>query len=552
MKLWLKTNLPEAYDLLSGLKWDIAAWLDYQRPSRRRSAHVQRSWDKLLRDVKSYSVDPAKERVLFFTVRGWPYHVAVDTLCALRLLQRGHGVEFLDCRGELPFCNMGNMRSPEAWHRPCEFCVRTKAAYYHGRFPAQTLGEVSSECREAMDKVRSLDLDGCRNFVWNGVAVGALCAGTVSWFFCRSTLRDSDVPVYRQVLKAGLVVADRFPVHLDRVKPACVTMLSGDFFAERIAADFCRKRGIRFLTHEMTYYDRVIGGINASVTDALCLTAPDRLCRPLTDSQQRVTKRFIRKWLGGNGYLGSAVWKDVTSDPGKIADSLKLDGRPIAVAFTNLTYDMGVLDKDRAFRNIFDWLQELVRYFKDHPEWQLVIRIHPGESKQSQWRTEEPAGDYLKTLPDASAENIRIILPESPISSYSLMGMARVGLTYTSTTTLEMCMKGKPVVTAGKSPFCHRGFTYDPMTSTEYFETVGGLLDGRVKGWSPEREDALLRFVHFLFFRRVYDLEPMKLDPQSRLPVFRITDPDRLTTKDCPALNAFCEAMAFGTEPELP
>ena len=71
-------------------------------------------------------------------------------------------------------------------------------------------------------------------------------------------------------------------------------------------------------------------------------------------------------------------WKDVSESNVKRIRS----GRR-AVLFTNLVWDSAVLRQDVAFPSIVDWIVAAIEEFRDRPNDELVIRIHPAETKLS-------------------------------------------------------------------------------------------------------------------------------------------------------------------------
>src|SRR5215831_8690982 len=67
------------------------------------------------------------ERILFLTVRGWPVHLATETMIAARLRQMGHSVSFLICADSVPFCMFLPVNFPEEGQHDCVGCGYLKA-----------------------------------------------------------------------------------------------------------------------------------------------------------------------------------------------------------------------------------------------------------------------------------------------------------------------------------------------------------------------------------------------------------------------------------------
>jgi Capsule polysaccharide biosynthesis protein len=171
----------------------------------------------------------------------------------------------------------------------------------------------------------------------------------------------------------------------------------------------------------------------------------------------------------------------------------------LAVLFTNLTWDSAVLGKEVAFPGIHEWLFAAVDTFAHRPNDQLLIRVHPAEVKLPGKQTREPLGGYLRQDYGDLPPNVRIVDADDPLSSYPLMAAADVGLVYTSTTGLEMALRGKPVIVAGRTHYRGKGFTLDVSSPTEFAETLEQALDNPA-AVVPDLE-RVRRYAHLFFFR---------------------------------------------------
>jgi len=142
--------------------------------------------------------------------------------------------------------------------------------------------------------------------------------------------------------------------------------------------------------------------------------------------------------------------------------------KPVAALFPNLTWDTSALDREVAFDSVQDWVLRTAEYFAGHPEWQLVVRIHPAE----QVRSEEYIGEILKERWPDLPRNIRIVESRDPLSSYRLLDATQLGLYYTGTLGLEMTMMGIQAVTPARPLYGGYGFTREAETADAYFRMV--------------------------------------------------------------------------------
>lgn len=185
-----------------------------------------------------------------------------------------------------------------------------------------------------------------------------------------------------------------------------------------------------------------------------------------------------------------------------IYQSLGLDPqKPIALASTGVAWDATSNVPSPAFGQMYEWLIETIRWFADHPNWQLVIRVHPGESivpniaSQSRTRLKTELKIKRIKLPD----NVLIVPEEHHFSTYDLVPIATLGILYTSTTGLEMACTGLPVVVVGPAHFRSKGFTFDPNTREEYFAILSKILSEKVVHHLDERHELLAKRYWYLY-----------------------------------------------------
>jgi capsule polysaccharide export protein KpsC/LpsZ len=97
--------------------------------------------------------------------------------------------------------------------------------------------------------------------------------------------------------------------------------------------------------------------------------------------------------------------------------------------------------------------------------------------------------------------NIHVIAAEQKINTYDLMGNANLGLAFTTTAGLEMCMSGIPVISCGQTHYRGRGFTIDPNTYEEYFSTLDSVLsDPKAHRLSDNQIDTAWNYAYRFFF----------------------------------------------------
>jgi len=202
---------------------------------------------------------------------------------------------------------------------------------------------------------------------------------------------------------------------------------------------------------------------NAKKSDALSDAELDDL-KTLYEARRggRLWENFSRQWQAGESKGAQEVRSQLHLDPNK----------PLALLCTNVVGDSLALGRQVFTAGMADWLAKTVRHFAQRPDYQIVVRVHPGELLGAG----HPSVDIVQsTLPELPP-HVVVIPPDSKINTYDLIELAHLGLVYTTTVGMEMAMSGVPVVVSGMTHYRDKGFTYDPETTSEYLSTVDQLL----------------------------------------------------------------------------
>jgi hypothetical protein len=183
-------------------------------------------------------------------------------------------------------------------------------------------------------------------------------------------------------------------------------------------------------------------------------------------------EQFSRQWQAGGGEGGQQV-----------RAKLGLDiHRPIVLLCTNVVGDSLALNRQIFTQGMADWLRKTVALFGNLPDYQLVVRVHPGEMLGAG----HPSVDIIQNTLPHQPEHVVVVPPESEINTYDLIELAHLGLVYTTTFGLEMSMHGVPVIVAGETHYRGKGFTDDPNSWDEYVRLIEARLNEKAGTSIPE------------------------------------------------------------------
>jgi hypothetical protein len=196
------------------------------------------------------------------------------------------------------------------------------------------------------------------------------------------------------------------------------------------------------------------------------------------------------------------LWQGIPSQGGEqVRQALGLDERPVAVLAANVIGDSLTLGRQVFSKNMTEWLERSVQFFAGRPDVQLVVRIHPGErylKGPSVAQVVQNAFGEAASIP----AHIHLVQAPDPINTYDLMQIADVGLVYTTTVGMEMAMCGVQVVVGGRTHYRGKGFTHDPASWEEYFQTIDQALDAasRAAGHSRQEIERAWVYAYRFFF----------------------------------------------------
>ena len=328
---------------------------------------------------------------------------------------------------------------------------------------------------------------------------------------------------------------------LDEFRPETVVLLNGLFAAERVIREAALARGIRVVTYEIAPRGNALvfsAGPPAPLYDMNAAWERSR-DRPLTGEQRSAIVAMLTARSEGQA-AHERYYENPLADPDLVRAELDLPpGARIIALFSNITWDSAAIGRDRAYESMLDWIADAVRAVGELDDAVLVVRAHPGEQR---WGTMQPVAEALGELP----ANVRVIGPEQPLSSYALLALSDLVLTYTTTVGLEAATRGIPVAVAGSTHYRGRGFTHDLQSPDE----LRSLLHAGPWSMSEDQVELALRYAFLFFFRFMipFPMVPLEQGLPRQVP----DDPSAVRPGADPYLDFVCDRILDGGEFILP
>lgn len=481
---------------------------------------------------------------------GW--HFVLEALLAHALAARGARPELLVCDlPELPICDERTIHST---HRErCDGCIDEKRPLLdHVGLPWRGISALIAD--GALERARhigaSVAPEEIAGFVERGFPIGGwLHVSACHYLRCDARGDTADrIETRRRLLIAAIVLVEATERWLDDLQPDIVIAESGAHFEWRIVRELARARGIAVVCREIGKggFDTHLYSLNADcMAPDLSAAWAEAKDQPLSETEDAAVDRFLsslpQRTYEQRAPIARAARAALRSSLGVHA------GVPVAVAFTNVAWDLATAGRDRTFDGQLDWLRETVRAL-DGRAAHLVIRTHPAEATAL---TRERVGDTLiREFPHATP-HVTIVGPEDTTAARDLCAAADLVLAYNSHAAIEAAALGHPVIVAGDAHFRGRGFTIDVDSREAYLSLLREWAGGTPLPPPPASAALARRYCHLFFLRYHVTMNwtTSPLAPPYRLTIqsLRELEPGRN-----PVVDAVCSAILNRQQVLLP
>jgi hypothetical protein len=262
-----------------------------------------------------------------------------------------------------------------------------------------------------------------------------------------------------------------------------------------------------------------------------------------SEMEEQILAYLKSRWSGTRDWIWFHEKPD--EDVEKLIAERKIDrNKPIIGCLTNVFWDAQLHYPANAFPNMGAWLIETVRWFADHPELQLLIRVHPAEIRGTVPARQKAVDEIAKAFP-VLPENVHVIGPEEQVSTYAAMLLCDSAIVYGTKTGVELTSLGIPVIVAGEAWIRNKGVTTDARSVEHYQEILGRLPFGARLDEATVRRARMYAY-HF-FFRRMLPLPFLVPSKSKAMYDLGITSLDELMPGRHPGLDVICDGILNGT-----
>lgn len=311
--------------------------------------------------------------------------------------------------------------------------------------------------------------------------------------------------VYRGYLFGGLLTCLGLERLFSEYHPDVLFLFNGRLSVTRIALEMALRQGIRVICYERGTRPETLALFEN--VDCLSLQSIKRMWQdwgniPLNWSElEKISQHMLRRQYGEN-----TNWTPF-SPPSQNCDDLYRQlrlavNRPVWVLFTSSDDEVVAAEDWRGpFAKQIDWIQETIAYARQHAGIDLIIRVHPNTGGNRSGGRNVQQLQEMEQLRTALPPNVRVVMPDDSVSSYSLMDIATLGLVYQSTVGLEMTCKGKQVIIAAGNYVSGLPFVQTVEAVDEYKNMLDAMLTLPINYTSVEIQRLAHRFAFGFHFR---------------------------------------------------
>lgn len=438
--------------------YDALSWIPPFDTSWR---HLER-WQTKIDAVQRGAARPVGRRILMLCY--YSFWVDFALPIALVLAAQGHCVDFAWAGGYAVSPEQPVPRSDKYWWRMAR---RVSRRFHHDRMSLIDLHNIQPS--EATPWMRE------------DAEVQALSDTSYIRLKERVDLQDTDDHrIYDYRCTANLKAISQLEVLLQQTRYDRVLLPSGGILEFGAVYRHLQRAGMQVLTYECsntvdTIWFSTDAPVVALETGALWEADAPHILTP--ERKVRVDELMRRRRTPRSETLLFPFQVSPVEQPDVTRQRLGLAaGKPTVLICPNIPFDAAFsLKPGNLFKGMWEWFGITTTHLAKRSDVNVIIRCHPAERLFLNAR--ETAQSLLAEFVPQLPAHFTVFGPEHPISTFSLIAVSDLGITYASTVGMEMAVEGLSVISGNSNHHYNRkGFTESPETLSGYLSAVDRVL----------------------------------------------------------------------------
>jgi hypothetical protein len=521
----------------------------------------QPEWGDKLTDTFNKKVKVGSDKKVLIATGGGSYlsGVAIESMLGAALTLRGLEAHILMCDEVLPAC----FQSDIDWDRNekkfaeqgpskifCKACFKPSAKMYESLgFTVHRISDMVQveERLNIRTIVHELSYDQIRFYTYEGIPVGEHAYAGALRFYAKAELSDPySEKILRRYLEASIISTIAIKRLCKKISFYRAVLHHGIYVPQGVFAESLVQLKIPFVTWHVAYRKETFIFSHDGTYHRTLMSEPVSNWENIKWSEKlnsEIIDYLNSRWFGTKDWIH--FHRNTVFDKDVLYNTIGIrKDQPYILLLTNVMWDAQLHYPNNAFSGMLEWIKHTVKCFIQHPELQLVIRVHPAEVTGTlpsrQLVVEEIRKEFGK-LP----KNIFLIGPENNISTYILAEDCNAAIIYGTKTGVELASKGIPVIVAGEAWIRNKGVTID-VSSPEQYDSILESLPFKVK----MQEEQILRarkYAYHFFFRRMVPLPFVKVRGKGSKPFdFKIRNFYELEPGHHKGLDVICNGIING------
>ena len=451
-------------------------------------------YPKLLKDIdrvlsSNIEANSNEKKILFFHQSNGVDNLSFQIIISKALELRKNTIEYFI--GDIYFpnsCNLGIYPKLD-YFRYLQYKLLVKKIINLSNINSENTSSYFSILNrdKILSHIKNLSENEIKNFKYKNNNIFTIALPSVLHFLRAENIDFKSSLDKRVLLETMSNICEMYDTcvrYLEMKKPNIVCLVNGLHWPAASMVLAAKNKNIKFVTTEEHFRVPYEGNFHSSFLLDVNSTSIEKLSNAshfkniLKNTDNKINYDVLDEFLKSREETRTETitYASKSNQNNNLLNKLKVfsEKRKTFVLFTGIGWDSAYrYAASSAFTNSEEWLVETAKYFKKS-EANLIIRIHPAEN-YSNFRMKKKTINSIKDYIDL--ENIFVIDSKIKINAYSLMDLVSGGITWASTTGLEMAMRGLPVITAFDRIYTQLGCSFDPRSKKDYFECLDKLLN---------------------------------------------------------------------------
>lgn len=445
------------------------------------------------------------ENILLLPIRVAPVSNLFEGIYGYAMSLRGYSIHALFCQQGIDKCeNMSNINDSAL---NCSLCN-----YEQKRF-ADTFNIKSHFYNKTdfdlVDKVRkfslAVPLEELFSLNYNGVLLGHhIKSATLRYLLTSDVDMLKHEKLIRDFTYSTILSFESTKQLLIALKPKFVLSSHGIYSTWGGALEACNLLKIPITVWARGY---IGGNILASHNESYAF---ERVHEPtgvwenieLSYNQKEKLKNYFLAKMNPNSSVDHVNYYNGMDESNKsLIEALDLDVSRIKFGlFPNIPWDGTTFSASEAFPNMELFIKTTIDWFKNNPQYDLIIRAHPAELKNKNLETIK---DVIDSLYIDLPKNVYFLKADHFVTSYEVEKVCDTCLMYASTMSLEFAYFGNTVIQAGQSNTSNKGFVFEAKSVQDYEELLAKAAKKELYMTDEMKERVEKYAYHWIYKRHI-------------------------------------------------